>query len=310
MKVLFVSREKANGEISPIVRKQGESLEGLVKVQYFLVKGKGILAYVKNIPRIRSYARKHKVDIIHAHYSLSGFTAALSFSRPVFCSLMGSDIQAGPLVRFLVRLFARFFWKATIVKSERMKEKTGLRHARVIPNGVDMKLFKPVARSLAIDKVSFDPFKKHILFLADPGRPEKNFRLTEATFILLGSMDSLSLHAIHDVEHEDVPNYLNAADVLVITSLWEGSPNAVKEAMACNCPIVSTDVGDVKEVIGNTEGCYITSYDPVDVAYKLKQALDFGKRTNGREKISHLNSKSIAEELIRLYFSIKNTKIN
>ena len=71
--------------------------------------------------------------------------------------------------------------------------------------------------------------------------------------------------------------------------------------MACNCPIVSTDVGDVKEVIGNTDGCYICSYDPGDVADKIKKALDFGQRTDGREKIKHLDKKIIAQEIIGVY---------
>ena len=102
--------------------------------------------------------------------------------------------------------------------------------------------------------------------------------------------------------------YLNAADALVLTSLWEGSPNVIKEAMACNLPIVSTDVGDVKEVIGDTEGCYITSYEPSDVAGKIKLALDFGKRTNGREKIKHLEINTIAKRIIDVYNEVLQKK--
>jgi len=99
---------------------------------------------------------------------------------------------------------------------------------------------------------------------------------------------------------------MNACDVILITSFSEGSPQVIKEAMACNLPIVSTDVGDVKEVIGNTEGCYITSFDPKDVAEKIKMALDFDKRTNGRERIKKLglDSESIAMEIIKLYKNV------
>jgi glycosyltransferase involved in cell wall biosynthesis len=91
-----------------------------------------------------------------------------------------------------------------------------------------------------------------------------------------------------------------------LTSFHEGSPNVIKEAMACNCPIVSTDVGDVKDVIGNTEGCYITTFDLQDVIRKIKMALDFGKRTKGRERIMQagLDSKTIANRIIDVYHQV------
>ena len=121
-----------------------------------------------------------------------------------------------------------------------------------------------------------------------------------------------ALQKINDVElltpfpipAKDVPLYLNLADVLVVTSFEEGSPNVIKEAMACNCPIVSTDVGDVKEVIGNTRGCYITSLDPGDVAEKILLALEFDNRTNGRNNIRYLELNVIAEKIIKVYESV------
>jgi teichuronic acid biosynthesis glycosyltransferase TuaC len=92
--------------------------------------------------------------------------------------------------------------------------------------------------------------------------------------------------------------------VVLLTSLWEGSPNVIKEAMACNTPIVSTDVGDVKEIIGKTEGCFITSFDPEDVSDKIKKALEFGKRTTGREDIKHLESGVVAKRIIAIYKNV------
>jgi glycosyltransferase involved in cell wall biosynthesis len=106
---------------------------------------------------------------------------------------------------------------------------------------------------------------------------------------------------VYEINHDLIPYYLNAADVLILTSLWEGSPNVIKEAMACNLPIVSTNVGDVKEVICNTEGCYITTFDAEDVAKKLEKAVQFGQRTNGRIKIAHLDDQVIARKIIGLY---------
>jgi len=91
--------------------------------------------------------------------------------------------------------------------------------------------------------------------------------------------------------------------MVILTSKFEGSPNVIKEAMACNCPIVSTDVGDVREVIGNTEGCFITSFEPEGVAKKIKLAIEFNKKTNGRDNITHLDEKVIAQRLIDVYQS-------
>nr|MBP9044541.1 glycosyltransferase family 4 protein [Spirochaetota bacterium] len=144
--------------------------------------------------------------------------------------------------------------------------------------------------------------KKHILFMSNPDRPEKNYNLAKQAYNLLNE-NNIVLHVIYNISNDKIPHYYYSADLLLLTSLWEGSPNVIKEAMACNLPIVSTDVGDVKEVIGSTEGCYICSYDPKDVAEKIKMALDFGKRTNGRERIIKLglDADNIAKKIINVY---------
>jgi len=116
------------------------------------------------------------------------------------------------------------------------------------------------------------------------------------------------LNVIKNTDQNIIPYYMSAADILILTSLWEGSPNVIKEAMACNCPIVSTDVGDVKEIIRKTDGCYIASYDVVDVADKVGKALSFGRRTNGRQNIKHLDNNIIADKIISLYRLVLSKK--
>ena len=301
MKVLFVCSGNSRFGISSIVKAQGESLKkNGVEIEYFLIKGKGIVGYLKNILPLRKYLKNNNFDITHAHYSLSAYVASLARTKPIVVSLMGSDVQKNFFGCMILKLFYRIFWNSLIVKSNSMKKRVGIKKCFIIPNGVDFEKFKEIDKKIAKEKIGFDPNKKHIVFVANPDRYEKNFILAIEAFDLLDDK-SVELNVVSGVAYEDIPYYYYAADVLLLTSLWEGSPNVIKEAMACNCPIVSTDVGDVREVIENTEGCYITSFEPDDVAEKLKLALRFGKRTNGRENIKYLDSNIIAKKIIKIY---------
>lgn len=310
MKVLFVSSGNINEGISPIIKNQGESLKANgVTLEYFAIEGKGFKGYFKNIFKLSKFLKPKDYDIVHAHYSLSGMVAALSGAKSLVVSLMGSDIhnQSGGIWRVIIRLFQRFRSQATIVKSQRMKDKINLPQTHVIPNGVDLNHFKPIDQKQARKRVGFDPFKKMVIFVANPNRYEKNFSLAQKAYTYLNRED-VELHTVYDIDYAMIPYFMNAVDVLLLTSLWEGSPNVIKEAMACNCPIVSTDVGDVNEVIGKTEGCHITSFDPGDVAEKLRMALSFGHRTNGREHIRHLDSNLIAKKIIKIYEDVHGRK--
>ena len=147
--------------------------------------------------------------------------------------------------------------------------------------------------------------KKLILFASDPERTEKNFKLAEKAVVLLET-DNVEMIPLVNIEQDRMKFYYSAADLLLLTSIYEGSPNVIKEAMACNCPIVSTDVGDVRSVIKGTDGCYLSSYDEHEmarlIAYTLKFASD-GKRTSGRERIIKLglDSESIAKKIEEVY---------
>jgi len=151
------------------------------------------------------------------------------------------------------------------------------------------------------------PEIKYILWVGNSKRKEKNFKLVrEVLRIIKETNKDIELIPVFGESQKKLNEYYSACDVFLLTSLYEGSPNVLKEAMACNCPIVSTDVGDAREVVRNTEGCYITSFDPNDVAEKIKMALNFGKRTNGRDHIKHLEINVIAKEIINVYEEILN----
>jgi len=306
LKVLFVSSGNSpeisdeNG-VLPLTKNQGESLrDNGVDIDYFTIKGKGLKGYFKNILLLNRYIHEGNYDLIHAHYSLSGIVASLASNKPVVVSLMGSDIKTCIFIKFAIRYFCNLRFKATIVKSQRMKNDLGIPKAHVIPNGVDLKKFKFIEKEFARRKVGFSINKKHIIFVASTSQSVKNFPLAKKAYKLLNNT-KIELNLVSFVDKDEMPYYMNAADVLLLTSFWEGSPNVIKEAMACNLPIVSTDVGDVREIISDTIGCYITSYEPEDVANKLKRAISFGEKTNGRENIRHLDVNIIAKEIDKIY---------
>ena len=164
-------------------------------------------------------------------------------------------------------------------------------------------------QNLAQKELNWDNSKKHILFASNPNRIEKNFILTQEAFNLLHQKD-LELHYLKDVANEQMPYYYNASDVVILTSLWEGSPNVVKEAMACNRPIVSTDVGDVKKIIKNIEGCYIVNYNADEISKFIQKSLMF-METNGRKNVEYLDEKNISKEIINIYYDlIEENKCN
>jgi teichuronic acid biosynthesis glycosyltransferase TuaC len=303
MKILFISSGNVYNGISPIVLSQGKSLENEgIDIEFFTIIGKGLRGYLRNVVRIKSHLRKNKYDLIHAHYWLSGIIASLSGAQPLVVSLMGTEARTGKLSRAIIRYFSRNIWNHTIVKSFRIREELNLAKASILPNGVDFERFKPMNREEA-KKITGIDNGKFILFASDPSRCEKNYSLAEEAVRRAG-IEKNRLYVVNNKPHEQMSYFINAGDVLLLTSFWEGSPNVIKEAMACGLPIVSTDVGDVREVIGDTEGCFVTGYDPDEVADKLKCALQFGRRTTGREKIKHLDEKIISKKLTEIYSNL------
>jgi len=304
MKVLFISSGKS-GKVGDVVKNQGESLKAAgVDIDYYLIKP-GFLGYLSSIPKIRRTYRRGNYDLVHAHYSLSGFTAAFAGCKPLVVSLMGSDTFMSKWLRLLARFFYRYKWDVTIVKTQQMKELVNITKAHIIPNGVDIKRFKPEPKTGARKYLNYPEDKKLILFISIPNRPEKNPELAEKAIKALNN-NEVELKHIYNVPNSEIPHYLNAADILLLTSKWEGSVNLVKEAMACKCPVVATDVGDLKWLFGDEPGYYIAGFSPEDFAKQIKSALDFSKnigRTKGRERIIalELDSSMVAQKIISIY---------
>ncbi len=306
MKILFV--RSGNVYKDPISTLQGLSLSKAgVDMYYYDVVGKGFWGYLCNVGKLSSYIRKIRPDIIHAHYSFCGYLVCMTFPKqPVITSLMGSDINNSNF-NWITRLFSRLCWKETIVKTEKLKKKSGIVKAHVIPNGVDLDMFHAISKNIAREHLKWDLNNNIILFAANPNRPEKNWKLAEKAINHVKQKNEVK--SLAGIPTEEMVYYYNAADVVLLTSPAEGSPNVIKEAMACNRPIVTTNVGDTEWILGNTDGCYLTTNDVENIAKNIENALDFSIQkvsTAGRERIAEigLNSSDIAQKLIYIYQKI------
>ena len=302
MRILFIC--SGNKGISPIVKSQAESLKNKeIEFKIFPIIGKGVWGYFKNIPEIKKQVTIFKPDIVHSHYSYCGIISSIASKNvPVVVSLMGSDTHQSKFMKFIIKYFSDYRWSNTIVKSEDMKIRLGLKNSVVLSNGVDLNLFHPLDKKECRQKLRWNLDKKYILFVSNPDRKEKNFALAQATIDRI-KINSVELKIIYHIDHSQMPVYLNAADVLLLTSKWEGSPNIVKEAMACNIPVVATKVGDIEYLFGNTKGYYYTDPDPDKLAEKINFFLNNDIKPNGRQRIIDLklDSESIADKLIQLY---------
>jgi glycosyltransferase involved in cell wall biosynthesis len=327
MKVLFVSSgNNKKFPIAPFIKSQGDSLikQGIV-VEYFTIKGKGIAGYLKNLPHLRKRIKKNKYDIVHAHYGFCGIVSCLAAkNEKVIISFMGDDLIGSinsrgnysfisRLYVFLNRIITLFKYDFIIVKSKPLYSKIlRVKNVEVVPNGVDFDLFKTILKDKAREILSIPLDKKVVLFAGNPARTVKNYSLAQKAVNSINS-SAITLMSLTNTPFESVPIFYYAADVTISTSFHEGSPNVIKEAMACNCPIVSTEVGDVKWIFGNTEGCYLTSFNPIDVSEKIQKALDFAKnkgRTNGRNRIIALglDTDSVAKKIIHVYQNVLEKK--
>lgn len=305
MRVLFVSSGR-QGSVGYVVRNQGESLRRYgLEIDYLTIRP-SFSGYIEAVFRIGKEFRRGRYDLVHAHYSLSAFSASFAGCFPMVVSLMGSDTHQNLVLRWFIRLLSVQRWKATIVKTEEMARRLRLTKAHVIPNGVDTERFVPIDRHSARRRLGIPPEIKIILFIGAGNRPEKRPDLAEAAIASLDD-STVSLLQLHDTANEEIPYYLGAADMLLLTSSREGGVNVIKEAMACNCPIVATDVGDVRWVTGGVEGCYISELSVESLAENIRKVLLFGRRTIGRQRIFELglDSQTVAREISSLYSSVK-----
>ncbi|MDF0652592.1 MAG: glycosyltransferase [Nitrospira sp.] len=282
---------------------------------------RGMRSYFTMGAELRSRIEQFQPDVVHAMYGgvLAERVTGIVKDRPTVVSFCGSDLLGEYLSGSLRRISSEYGILAShiaarravgiVVKSRNLEEAlpstVNRSKVRIIPNGIALERFRPLDQVDCRHRLGWDPDKFHVLFPTNAGDPRKRLYLAQAAVDKVNRSGlNAELHQLRGVPHEEVPIWLNASDVVLLTSLHEGSPNVIKEALACDRPVVSVDVGDVGERLSGIEGCHIAMPDPDDIRVKLGLVRARGGSIAGREKMQALSLEQTALHLGNFYHEV------
>lgn len=291
------------------VKEQIDSLTELgVDNDVFFINGreKGKIEYIKSILRLRKLLKSKKYDIVHCHHAFSAVCFILSGYSGKFKTVVSyqndpSKEQGRNLYRFIRKNCDAIILKnnSSIVDNKTIYNQ---------PNGVNTDLFKPMKRDVCKTKLSLSKNKEYLLFVSSNFiREQKRYDRFQNVLKILREkyqLNNLEELKLINTERSLIPYYFNAASLHLLTSDFEGSPNSLKEAMACNIPVVSTDVGNVKEMLSGVEGSYVASTNNAEeLAELVYKALNNKSNINSREVLiqKKLDIESVAKNIITIY---------
>lgn len=298
---------------APVARQIESLRQAGVEIDHLEVDGIAKLKYLTILPQLRR--RAEGADVVHAHYGYCGWLARTLRRPPVVVSFMGTDLLGDPFPDGKVRapskipvqisrlLASRF--SAVIVKSQQMADIVAPVPAHVVPNGVDLERFRPTDRAEACHALGWAADELHVLFPGNPGNARKNHPLAQDAVGVAERLIGrpIVLETLWNVQPDDVPLYMNACDAMVMASHLEGSPNVVKEAMACKLPVVAVPVGDVERLLDGLPGYSICERSGESMGSALAEALTADGAPDGRSAIKRqgLDLESVANRLIAIY---------
>ena len=300
------------------IRRQAEFVQRAgVDVDVFPFHGeKNPFNYVRAWARMRRRLQTERYDLIHAQFGQSGL---LAFPKrlPLVVTFRGSDVlgivrdadgsytRAGRMLQRASRFVAHHADAVILVAAHLGDHVTTTAPVHVIPSGIDFTMFRPIPQAEARRQLTMNPHERLVLFVGRPDQARKRYDLARAAVALLDERMPARLVVAWQLQHDQVPIYMNACDVLIFTSMQEGSPNVVKEALACNLPVVSVNVGDVAERLRDVEGCQVCDNDePTTIASALERVLTRGGRVDGQSAVRHLDEGLLTEQVLQVYRSV------
>jgi teichuronic acid biosynthesis glycosyltransferase TuaC len=274
----------------------------------------GLTRYFGGVQRLRALLNEVQPDVVVAHFgSLTGFTAALLAGPRTVVIFRGSDLNpwTGPWLHVqtthLLSQLSALKARHVICVSEELRNR--LWHRRVdvdvMPSGVDHELFKPMDFASARTELGWDRNEKIVVFNASNRVVKRLDRALESILVaerLLGRTVRLEILSGR-VDPVRIPLLMAAADCLLLVSDYEGSPTVVQEALACELPIVSVDVGDVREMLTDVSPSWIVGSNPEEIGGALADCLRLsgGTRSNGRQTMPRCSLHSIAERMEHIF---------
>ena len=287
---------------------------GIAVRTFFLASRTSPTTLVKEWSRLQNEIRNFNPHLIHAHFgTMTAFLCAFGTTMPLVVTFRGSDLNPVPSISVLRSTGGRLLSQLAAFRATRIICVTGQLKARlwwgkgrttIIPDGVNMSVFSPRSQEEARAALGWHNADRVVLFCAGKFPKKKRLDLAlqaaEAAKVLCSD---LRLVVLESAAPESIPLFLNAADCLLFTSDWEGSPNIIKEAMACNLPIVSVDVGDVAERLEGVSHSKIVSRDPHQLGAALSKILMLNSRSNGRTMVRDLSEEMVAERIRSVYDS-------
>jgi len=326
-RVLFVIPGAADGSSMIFARRQAESLarQGVEVDQFHLRSRTSLLELAREWRRFRRRVRRMNPQVIHAQFgTMTAWFAAWAVTlsnrrRPLVITYRGSDLNPEPQgARWQARLRAaagRVLSQLAALRASRIvcvsRELRGRLWWRrdiavVMPSGVDAEVFRPQPRTRARGHVGWDDSERVVLFNAghDPGLKRLDLA-RRAVELVQAFLDRVRLEVLDGRTPPDrMPELLNAADCLLLTSDREGSSTILQEALACNLPVVSVNAGDSAERLAGVRHSAVVERDPAVIAAELARVLQVPVRSNGREKAREFSAQRIAGELYRIYVEL------